>query len=142
MNRPAGIEIETAPLGAQEQEALRRQRALWRRNVVLWGLLAVLAGVIGWRVAADQLDLRRPLEFTPGGEVFAEKINPNTASWASLARLPEIGEKTAKAIVAYRENYQRTHDGAPAFTNPADLMRIKGIGPATVKQFQEYLIFE
>lgn len=57
-----------------------------------------------------------------------EKINPNTASIASMRRLPMIGPVRAAAIVEYR----RRHGPAP-FHNPRDLMKVRGIGPRTVE---------
>ena len=57
-----------------------------------------------------------------------EKINPNTAGAASLRRCPMIGPVRAMAIVEYR----RRHPPAP-FRTPADLVKVKGIGEATIK---------
>jgi len=56
-----------------------------------------------------------------------ERIDPNTASAASLQRLRGIGPKLAAAIVAYRQ-------GRPAaFRCPADLQKVHGIGPSKVR---------
>lgn len=57
-----------------------------------------------------------------------EKINPNTASVASMRRLPMIGPVRAAAIVEYR----RRHGPAP-FRTPRDLIKVRGIGPHTVE---------
>ena len=66
------------------------------------------------------------------------RINPNAADAASLSRLPSIGIVTAEAIVSYRE---KTSDGV-AFKSSSDLQKVKGIGPKTVENIKEWLVFE
>ena len=67
-------------------------------------------------------------------EDVAERIDPNTASSASLRRLPGIGPVLARAITQYR-----TQHGPIAFTNPSDLAKISGIGPGTVNRIRSLL---
>ena len=63
-----------------------------------------------------------------------ERIDPNTASAASLRRLPGIGQVKAEAIVAYR-----TQHPAPRFARADDLTAVGGIGPGTVRQIAPFL---
>ena len=71
-----------------------------------------------------------------------EKINPNDAPLASLVRLPGIGIGKAGAIAAYRKNFSERNSNKPAFENCDDLQKVKGIGPKTIENISEWLIFE
>ena len=80
----------------------------------------------------------------PAGEranQLATRIDPNTADWPAWAALPLIGEKRAREIVAFRENWLDEHPGELPFKKPEDLMRVKGIGKATVAALEPYLVF-
>ena len=69
------------------------------------------------------------------------RIDPNVADWPAWAALPLIGEKRAKEIVAFRENWLVEHPGEVPFERLEDLMRIKGIGRATIATLEPYLMF-
>ncbi len=62
-------------------------------------------------------------------------VNINTASAVELTKLPGIGEKRAADIVAYRNEYGR-------FTEPEDLLKISGIGPALLEKIRPYITLE
>jgi len=64
-----------------------------------------------------------------------EKIDPNSATVASLRRLPLIGPEKAQAIVAYR----RSAGPAGAFKNLEDLQNVPGIGPGIVWRARPYV---
>jgi len=70
------------------------------------------------------------------------RINPNNASLASLVRLPGVGISRAEAIVAYRANFTKQNDNRPAFETADDLQKVKGIGPKTVQNINQWLKFE
>ena len=57
----------------------------------------------------------------------ADRIDPNTASAASMVRLSGIGPARASAIIEYRNSH-----GPGAFKTADDLTRIRGIGPGTI----------
>jgi competence ComEA-like helix-hairpin-helix protein len=78
----------------------------------------------------------------PSGVELESRINPNDAPVASLIRLPGIGVARALAIVAYREDFSKKDSNGPAFRNCDDLQKIKGIGPKTVQNLNEWLKFE
>lgn len=62
-----------------------------------------------------------------------QRIDPNVAGWAELARLPGVGRTLAQRIVAYRQ--ERLSEGTGArvvFRRPEDLQAVPGIGPKTI----------
>ncbi len=65
---------------------------------------------------------------------LSDKINPNTATWYSMARLPGVGPARAHQIVKYRQSVKM-------FNNAHELANISGIGPATVDKISAYLNF-
>lgn len=65
----------------------------------------------------------------------AEKIDPNTATVASLRRLGGIGPVKAHAIVQYRRGHGRQ------FRRPDDLANVHGIGPKIVGRIKPHLAF-
>lgn len=80
---------------------------------------------------------KQPVEFN---QKLDTKINPNIASISSLIRLPYIGKTKAAAIVSYR-NILNTN-GERVFKEPDDLLKVKGIGPKTVKTVSNWLRFD
>jgi DNA uptake protein ComE-like DNA-binding protein len=70
------------------------------------------------------------------------RINPNDASAASLARLPDIGITRARAIIAYRSAFVEKNGDSPAFLSYNDLQIVKGIGPKTAQNMSQWLKFE
>ena len=74
-----------------------------------------------------------PLEASP------QRINPNTASMASLVRLPGIGKARAIDIIHYRQNQKPDE---LVFLSAHDLENIRGIGPKTAAALEPWLTFE
>ncbi len=114
------------------------------QNVVaLLALTALLAAVVAVRLHRRGSRLGADLTVTPVpmAEV-CDVIDPNTASWASLARLPGIGPKRAKGICAYREAFEADHEGRRAFRGPADLTAVAGIGETIAERIAGYLTFD
>jgi len=65
------------------------------------------------------------------------RLDPNRATAAELALLPRIGPRLAENITRYRAACPTP----PAFRGPADLDRVRGIGPATIAMINPYLEF-
>ena len=59
------------------------------------------------------------------------KININTATEVELQLLPGIGPAKSKRIVGVRS--------VRRYNRPADLVKVKGIGPKTVKKLMPFL---
>jgi len=72
---------------------------------------------------------------------LATRIDPNTADWQTLAAIPTLGEKRAKEIVAYRDRMRSGEPNAVVFRDAPDLLRIRGIGRATMENLRPYLVF-
>ena len=63
------------------------------------------------------------------------RINLNQADIFSLTSIPGIGEKTAKAIIEYRNRNA-------GFTDIEELMHIKGIGESKYNNIKDYIVIE
>ena len=109
-----------------------RRLQLWLHGCALIGAVG-LSAVLMMSVKLYRAQQRSPLAAPP------ERINPNTASVASLVRLPGVGRTRALDIVHYRDRYQQ--DGS-VFQSPQDLERIRGIGPKTAGNISPWLVFE
>ncbi|HET6429719.1 MAG TPA: helix-hairpin-helix domain-containing protein [Phycisphaerae bacterium] len=105
---------------------------LWSREDCL--ALAVLAGAWCAAVAlasVGKVALGEPIRVDAGRVArVRERIDPNTATVASLRRVPTIGQAKARAIVAFRARA----GGAIVFRRGEDLTAVPGIGPGTVRQ--------
>jgi DNA uptake protein ComE-like DNA-binding protein len=99
---------------------------------VLALLLAGWGGILAWQI-------RRDVPFDPANvdaasvALVRERIDPNTASAASLRRLPDIGPKRADAIIAQRARRAGTQ---PAFRRAEDMKIVEGFGPARIDELR------
>ena len=114
---------------------------LAQRRVVLAIIVALLAYLaIEYRLNPKQVSDPQPPEGSRFNEL-ADRLDPNTADAAALAAIPQLGEKKAEQIVEYREDFVHSHPGQPAFTDPRDLLKIKGIGISTMNNMEPFLVF-
>ena len=128
------------------QLALQRNRSnskvFWSRTdcKALLVLLIIWCIILVYRFTIRDVELSARLGRNyPRVRLVNEKIDPNTASVASLRRLPMIGQAKAKQIVSYRQKHQREEQ--PVFGCPEDLQKVHGIGPEIVKRISRYLRF-
>ena len=112
-----------------------------QRGVVLAVLIGLL-GYLAFRAARDRNYVATPQP--PDGlraADLADRFDPNTATVAEIAAIPDIGEKLATTIVEYRDSYQRLHPGQRAFEKPTDLMKVRGVGQARMEALSSHLLF-
>ncbi len=82
-------------------------------------------------VAALREASRQKLEEKASGRKPPERLDPNTATVQQLMRLPGASRALAEQIVAERQTAR--------FLTANELTRVRGIGPATVRRWQDYL---
>jgi len=113
-----------------------------RHRGVLAGFVGVLSIVLAIRLWLHRAYISDPQPIQSARhDELADRIDPNTAPWQELAVLPQLGEKRAKEIVAYRERYIADHPGGVAFKRAEDLSAIRGIGAATLETLRPHLMF-
>jgi hypothetical protein len=103
---------------------------------------AAFLGLVTLLVAPHVLTAPRNLPPLPPARTT---LDPNTAPWWELAALPEVGESTAKEIVAYRQAHAKNeggHPDSPVFRRLLDLDAVRGIGPKTLQRIGPYLRFD
>lgn len=69
------------------------------------------------------------------GDEAAAPVNVNTAPPAQLRTLKGVGEKKARAIIAYRKAHG-------PFRSLDDFEQVPGIGPALIDRNQHRIVFE
>lgn len=113
----------------------------WNRpqRIVLAVLLLIGASVIGimWGKYPVALPGDAKITHHPLPEI-EELIDPNTATAASLSRIPGVGPVLAQRIVDFRD--KRVADGhQPAFIGISDLALVPGIGKKTQEKLLPWL---
>ena len=112
----------------EQQQAMN----LWTRGC----LVVMVVGMLGLAIVSTRLF---ELHQNPYLNVTPERINPNTASIASLVRLDGIGRARAMDIIHFRQTHRQ--DG-PVFQTAHDLEHIRGIGPKTAEKMLPWLVFD
>ncbi len=121
-----------------------RELRVWTaaQRVVLAGFVLLLAGFLGFRLSWDRQHVPRPQrdEGQRAAEVL-DRVDPNSADLATLSLVPGLGEKRAREIVAYRDEFHRTRPNEVAFEKQEDLLKVSGIGVSMVENLAPYLMF-
>ena len=136
---------------ASRAEASADRPALWSEDnlSVLLPLTALLLALVAAGLVGRPLSLlpgepaRIAADAPPAAAVpeIGEIIDPDSADWPSLCRLPGIGPVKAKAICDYRQRRRQAGWTGRVFTCPQDLQAVSGIGPETAAQAAPWLTF-
>ncbi|MCS7033030.1 MAG: helix-hairpin-helix domain-containing protein [Phycisphaerae bacterium] len=111
-----------------------------RRALLL--IVVALGAWVGLRLWWNDSIVSDPQPVRPSRDMeLADRIDPNTASEATLAALPGLGLKRAGAIVAFRRQHALGATTAPAFSRLEDLLKVEGMGYATMMHLAPYLMF-
>jgi hypothetical protein len=112
-----------------------------QRGVVI-GFVLILSVALLIRSLRDRAYISDPQPQDPARfDELADRIDPNVASWQELAVLPQLGEKRARELVAYRDDFlSRGHDTV-AFRRAEDLLKVRGFGIAMLATVRPYLMF-
>ncbi|MGC8560456.1 MAG: ComEA family DNA-binding protein [Phycisphaerae bacterium] len=134
MDQPA--DISSIPESGRRR--LKRLYPQWPAIHVsmLYSILLFLGILMVWEMAGLTSHMSGK-----GGVLTQSAINPNTATWASLTRLPGIGPARATKIISYRRAFFRNHPGGEPFPNLQSMRKLKGFGPVTLSNLAPYLRF-
>jgi DNA uptake protein ComE-like DNA-binding protein len=114
-----------------------------QRRVLLVLLTVLLISLVA-RYAYNSMYVSDPQPETGARHAdLADRVDPNTVDWQTLAALPGIGERRARDIVEYRERKRtQAHDPTlPVFRVPGDLLYVKGVGVGIVQALDPFLQF-
>ncbi len=106
---------------------------------VLVSLLLVFLALQWWRRPARLDDGAVLIHGDP--VLLPQRIDPNTATQAELARIPHIGDATAQRIIQYRESRKANTADGIVFRQASDLDAVPGIGPKLVGQITPFFTF-
>ena len=117
---------------------------MWTPNQrgVLIAFVLVLSLVLSVRLAVNRHYVSDPQPVRPDRyDELADRLDPNIATWQELAVLPQLGEKRAREIVAYRDQFRADRRGDIPFKRAEDLLVVKGIGVAMLTTIRPHLMF-
>ncbi|MFI5378471.1 MAG: ComEA family DNA-binding protein [Tepidisphaerales bacterium] len=111
-----------------------------RVGLALIGFL--IATILAFRLWKNRAEIADPMP--PSGDRAAElvdRLDPNVADAGVLSAIPGLSRTVATGIVEYRQAWAKAGRRGPAFTCVDDLKNVKGIGDATARMLEGYLVF-
>jgi hypothetical protein len=127
---------------SSEHADSREQVWTLRQRGVLIGSVLVLCAFLFVRSWLNRLYISNPQPVRPARlDELADRLDPNVATWQELAVLPQLGEKRAREIVAYRNSHLAGDPHKLPFMRLDDLLRVKGIGVAMLETIRPHLMF-
>jgi competence protein ComEA len=119
------LQVHNAELKGKAEET--RMDISWRSAnlAAMLSLLIVASGILAWQSLQSTVNATEEIPINPARVAMGlDRIDPNTASYASLRRMPGMGPVKAQAIVNWREQHKDF-----TFRKADDLRQIRGIGP-------------
>ncbi len=96
-------------------------------------VLLGLGSMVGWWMGQGGLRGER-IEFERADPLpYQFQVDLNSAPWQELVLLPGVGETLAMRIIESRE-------AEGPFADTTDLLRVRGVGPATLDRLRPYLL--
>jgi len=112
------------------------------QRISLIALIFAISIALAVRLSSNRTYISDPQpDFAPRANELTDRVNPNEADWQTLAVVPGLGEKQAKQIVAYREEFHRTRPKRTPFQKPEDLLKVTGIGVSMMENLSPHLVF-
>jgi competence ComEA-like helix-hairpin-helix protein len=109
----------------------------WRPfNLAVMLVLLIAAGAaMAWQTSRSVVNATDEIPVTPSRVAQGlDRIDPNTACYASLRRVPGVGPVKAQAIIDWRQQ----HKDQP-FQKAENLDDVPGIGPVLVRKMAPFL---
>src|SRR6185312_10771670 len=98
----------------QKSEALQPLWTLPQRRALIV-LTAIFLVTLFIRFAFDRHFEPDPQTHGDRSDELASRLDPNTADWQAFATIPNVGEKRAKDIIAYRDRARAKRPGQIVF---------------------------
>ncbi len=104
-----------------------------RRTIAILGVLAMIGMASAVALTSGRHGGLRELSHQRA--VVRYQVQANRAGWIEYAMLPGIGEKTARAIVAWRSEHG-------PLVSVDQLEQVRGIGPLTMERVRPFLVID
>ena len=140
---PSASDVRVAIKSADGKTILNQPESAWSLALppAFFSIFVAVGVLLIWmNYGITQRPAKNQFSSVFAARVTQCTIDPNTASWASLVRIPDIGPARAEKILAWRKAHQRV-SAQIVFHNLSDLRRVPSFGPKTVASIAQYLRF-